>query len=457
MTRRWHAPLGIRLAAAFVVVALAAVAVLATLILVVARNQVSDLVVHQHARDVRTAAATAGEAYRTAGGWDHADLTATAAIAAGGQATLVITDPAGHVVAAPADQLDRMMADMHGVAVVDVPRGGRVTAPVVVDRRTVGKVALQFPTSHLPGPEAAVRDALSRTALLGGLLALLVAGAVAAFVARRVARPVNTLTDAATRLEAGQLDVRVELPDAPGELGTLAAAFNRMAAAVEREDELRRRLVADIAHEVRTPLTILRGTTEALVDGVATPDPATLASLHEEVLRLTGLVGDLETLAAADAAGLRLDRGPVDLADVVRTTLEVAAAATADADLHVETDLDPAFVVGDARRLQQVVTNLIVNAMRYTPAGGTVTVRTGVRDGHASCVVTDTGPGLADDEAGHVFERFWRGARRVALRGSGVGLAVVAELVAAHGGTITAGNRDDTCGAIFTMQLPAAA
>jgi two-component system, OmpR family, sensor histidine kinase BaeS len=457
VTRRWYAPLGVRLAAAFVVVAIAAVAVLATLTLVVARNEVSDLVDHQHARDAHAAAATAGESYQAARGWDRADLTPTAAIAAGGQATLIITDAAGRIVAAPADQLNRMMADMHGVAVVDVARGARVTAPVVVNGHTVGNVALRFPTSHLPGPEAAVRDALSRTALLGGLLALVVAGAVAAFVARRVARPVTVLTDAAMRLESGQLDVRVDLPDAPGELGTLAATFNRMAAAVEREDELRRRLVADIAHELRTPLTILRGTTEALVDGVAEPDPATLASLHEEVLRLTGLIGDLETLAAADAAGLRLDLRPVDLAEVVRTTLEVAAAATADAHLQVDTDLERAVVVGDTRRLQQIVTNLIVNAMRYTPAGGTVTVRTGVGEGHAFCVVADTGPGLADDEADHVFERFWRGRAARGTTGSGVGLAVVAELVAAHGGTITVGNRTDASGAVFTLQLPAEA
>jgi two-component system sensor histidine kinase BaeS len=456
VTRRWHAPLGVRLAAAFVVVAMAAVAVLATLTFVVARNEVDNLVRHQHALDARAAASTAAEAYQFAGGWDRADLTGTAAIAAGGQATLVITGRNGRFVAAPAKQLNHMMADMHGVAAVNVPRGSPVTAPVVVDGRSVGTLALRFPSSHLPGPEAAVRNALSRTTVVGALLALIVAGAVAAFVGRRVARPVDALTEAAARLEAGQHDVRVDLPNAPGELGTLTIAFNRMAAAVEREDELRRRLVADIAHEVRTPLTILRGTTEALVDGMAEPDPSTLASLHEEVLRLTGLVGDVETLAAADAAGLHLDRKPVDLADVARTTLQAAAAAAADAHLRVDADLQSAVVVGDARRLQQVVTNLVVNAVHYTPAGGTVTVRTMVRAGDAYCVVTDTGPGLADDEAAHVFERFWRGRAAQRSTGSGVGLAIAAELVAAHGGTITAGNRDTVSGAIFTVQLPAA-
>src|SRR3546814_5349149 len=162
-------------------------------------------------------------------------------------------------------------------------------------------VHLRFPSSHLPGPERGIRRSLVRNAWLGAALAVASAVAVSVAVARVVSRPNNALTGAAQQLEAGRRDVRVDLDDAPGEIGTLAAAFDRMAAAVDEEDRLRRQLVADVAHEVRTPLTILQGTTEALVDGVLAPDQATLASLPHEMLRLSGLVGDPEIPPAADA------------------------------------------------------------------------------------------------------------------------------------------------------------
>lgn len=454
--RRLLSPLGVRLAAAFVTVAVAAVTVLGILSIVAARDEVSDLVTEVHDDDASSAAAAAARAFEDADGWDGADLSPAVAVAARGQATLALADADGTLIAAPADEAAEMMARMHGVEIVDVPRGDPVTEQVVVDGQHVGTVALRFPSSHLPTPERQARDALARTILAGGALAIVVAIIVAVFVARRVAAPITALTTAVAAVEAGHRGVRVNLPDAPGELGTLSTAFDRMATAVEHEDRLRRQLVADVAHEVRTPLTILRATTEGLVDGVLPADPATLASLHEEVLGLTQLVTDLETLAAADAAGLQLERAPIDLGDVASDVVDAAAGLAAERDLSIKVRLAPAPVAADERRIRQVITNLVANAVNYSPTGASITVEAGSwSDEEVFVRVTDDGPGLTDGDLAHVFDRFYRGSAALGTEGSGVGLAIAAELASAHGGRLTGENAAER-GSKFTLILPSA-
>lgn len=452
--RQVLSPLGVRIAAAFVAVAVAAVAVFAGLTLVSANEQVSSLVVETHRQDARAAADAAAQAYEDAAGWSDADLSSTAAVAARGQAEVTVVDAAGQVLAAPASEAAEMMARMHGVEILDVNRDEPVEQPVVVDGTQVGTVQLRFPSSHLPAPEREIRHALVRNAWLGAALAIASAVAVSVVVARVVSRPITALTGAAQQLGAGRRDVRVNLDDAPGEIGTLAAAFDRMAAAVDEEDRLRRQLVADVAHEVRTPLTILRGTTEALVDGVLPPDPATLGSLHDEVLRLSGLVGDLETLAAADAAGLRLDVDRLDLAEEAGAVIAGAEASAAAGELTLDVSLEPAPLVGDARRLRQLTTTLVANALAYTPPGGSIRVSTRTDGRQVLLEVTDTGPGIDPDELHRIFDRFYRGRRTTGSSGSGIGLAVARELAAAHGGSVAATNAH-AGGAVFTVRLPA--
>ena len=447
--RRPAGRLAVRLAAAFVVVAVSAVAVLAVLIVVTAAEETGDLDDAQHRDAARAAAYAAARAYESAGGWPGADLGAAGAVAASAQARLVVADAAGRVVAAPPEGLAEMMAEMHGIAVVDTPRGHPVLRPVVVDGRTVGSVTLTFPV----GTSAAerVRDALWRTAVAGTALGAALAVAVAVFVATRLTRPLEALTDAAARLAAGDRSARAG-PGGPGELGVLAATFDDMAARLEAEDGLRRRLVADVAHELRTPLTILQGETEALLDGVAAPDGAAIASLHDEVTRLVRLVADLETLAAADAARLSLRHGPVDLARVASRAVAAVRPAAADAGLTLEEELAPAPASGDPDRLHQITLNLLSNAVKFTPPGGSVTVTTEAGDSGARLVVTDTGPGVGDD-GDRVFDRFWQGRAGREAGGSGIGLAVARELAVAHRGTLTASDAPGG-GARFTLSLP---
>lgn len=449
-TDRRLGPLALRLAAAFLTVAIAAVAVLATLIVTAADSETGALLARQHRDAAAAAASAAASAYQRAGGWSGADLAAAGAVAASAQARLVVTSSDGGLVAAPTEQLAQMMADMHGVAAVGEPRGDPVTANVGVAGQTVGSVTLTFPLSH-DTPAHHLRAALWRTVVAGTALAAAVALAVAIFVARRLTRPLVALTAAAGRLATGDRTARADV-DAPGELGTLAATFDEMAARLETEDRLRRQLVTDVAHELRTPLAILQGETEALLDGVTTPGTTAFESLHAEVSRLSRLVVDLETLAAADAARLSLHTQPVDLAHVAARAVATIRGAAADAALTIDEDLAAAPTHGDPDRLHQVALNLLANAVKFTPAGGRLTVRTATGDHRAVLEVSDTGPGLPGDEAARVFDRFWQGSAGKTAGGSGIGLAVAAGIVEAHSGTLAA--RDTGRGAAFRLELP---
>lgn len=329
-----------------------------------------------------------------------------------------------------------------------------VTIPILVGGRQVGTARLTLPTST-DTSIAAARAALLRTLGVGTLAAVLLATAVAAVVTRRVARPLVALTDATRAFAAGDPHPDRLLRPAPGELGEVGRAFTAMAASLRQQDEVRRAVVADVAHELRTPVTILRGQTEQLLDGLADPTPARLVSLHDEVLRLEHLTDDLATLSAADAAGLALHTTPVDLGKLATGVVDAMSPQFADAELGASVDADDNTVVlGDPTRLTQVITNLLSNAVKFTPAGGTITLTVHRDRDDAALTVADTGPGIAAEELPHVFERFWRGRTAASRSGTGIGLAVVQALVTAHHGSVTVSS-PPTGGTRFTVRLPA--
>lgn len=228
-----------------------------------------------------------------------------------------------------------------------------------------------------------------------------------------------------------------------------------MADTVEREDQVRRSFAADVAHELRTPLAILRSQIEAVQDGLADPTPEVLASLHEETVRLGCLVGDLETMTSADAAGFHLALRPVPMADLVATTAAGMHDRFTGAGLTLQLDLEPVTVTGDADRLTQILTNLFTNAVKFVPTDGRVAVALDRAQGMARLQVSDDGSGIDPEDRPHIFDRFFRG-RGPRVGGSGVGLAVVDGLVRAHGGRVTADNAPGG-GACFTVWLPEAA
>ena len=322
---------------------------------------------------------------------------------------------------------------------------------MIVDGRQVGTAVLRFPLGASAAEEQ-IRSARGSAVLWGGLLAAGLAAVAGLLVARRIARPLHRLTDAAGALAAGDRSARAGSNE-PAELGKLASAFDRMAATIETEDKLRRAFAADVAHELRTPLTIVQGELETLVDGIEPPTPERLASLHEETLRLARIVADVETLAAAEAAQFRLEHEPLDLADVAQEAIAALRGAADTGGIRLLAHLQSAAVVGDRARLGQIARNLIGNAVKFTPAAGQIDVTVKRQGGDALLIVEDTGPGFSDDEAPYLFERFWRGRSAEGADGSGVGLAVVAELARAHGGSVQATSRPEG-GARFTVSLP---
>lgn len=258
---------------------------------------------------------------------------------------------------------------------------------------------------------------------------------------------------AVTAVAAGDRSPRDRLSEAPGELGTLGAAVSDMARQLDRAEQLRRSLVADVAHELRTPLSILQGELEALVDGVFTPDAARLASLRDEVLRLSRLVDDLGVLATSEAAGLTLQPETSALDEVLADTAAALRPRIEDQGLQLELQLQPVTADVDRTRVRQMAANLLGNAAKYGGEMGTVTLALRSEGVDAVIDVIDDGPGIPADELPHVFDRFWRGSTATGTSDTGIGLAVVAAIAEAHQGRARAG-REPGRGSRFTVTLP---
>ncbi len=223
---------------------------------------------------------------------------------------------------------------------------------------------------------------------------------------------------------------------APDELRELAGTFDWMAETMARQEQLRRDVVADVAHELRTPVAVLQAGHEALLDQIVEPTPAQLSSLRDEVFRLARMVDDLHTLAAAEAAALHLTPAPCDLANIAAAAADSMAARFEAAGLILQRELAAVTVMADAGRMHQVITNLLGNALKFTPRGGRVALEAGPAEGRAVLSVSDTGAGIAADEQPRIFDRFWRGKEATGTAGSGIGLAIVAELIRAHDGHV---------------------
>jgi signal transduction histidine kinase len=277
---------------------------------------------------------------------------------------------------------------------------------------------------------------LGAFAPLAALFALLVIATTVARAIRRVVVPLGDLIDAAESVEAGNYAVRVR-PRGPRELRSLAGAFNSMSARLERSEEQRRRLLADVTHELRTPLTVVQGNLEALLDGVYAADAAHLGPILDETRVLSRLVDDLRTLSLAEAGALALHREPTDMAGLVTDTAASFRTQADGAGVGLITEIDGGSPQADVDpvRLREVLSNLLSNALRYTPRGGSVRVGVSALDGRLRISVRDSGPGISAEALPHVFDRFYKSEES---RGAGLGLAIAKSLVVAHGGEIEA-------------------
>jgi two-component system sensor histidine kinase BaeS len=296
---------------------------------------------------------------------------------------------------------------------------GSALEPLHIYVGAVDEVSAPLPI----GPIGLAAATIAAIAVLGAFL-----------LGRRLLRPITALTAAASGLGEGYLGRRVPVRGRD-ELTELSRAFNRMADSLQRSEESQRRMIADVAHELRTPLVNLRGYLEGLKDKVIAPSPALFASLHEETLLQQRIVDDLQDLALADAGTLTYHKVLVNLADLAKVSGWVP-------------------VHGDPDRLRQVIGNLVSNAHR---AGGEVTVSAWAQGDRAFLSVADTGTGIAPEHLPHLFDRFWRAdsARSRSSGGSGLGLAIVKQIVGDHGGTVDVASRPGH-GSVFTVSLPLA-
>ncbi len=307
----------------------------------------------------------------------------------------------------------------------------------------------------------ALRDSLTWAALaatLAGVLASLL-------VARQVVAPVRLMQNASLRIAQGNYAERVALPRGKpeselDELGRLALSFNEMAQRLEQTESMRRQLIGDVAHELRTPLTTIRGSVEALIDGVLPPEIETYEQIYREAERLGRLVEDLQELSRVEAGAYELHLAPVSVESLAQAVAERLSRQYADKGVILEIQLPDGLppVLADEHRIGQVLTNLVGNALQYTPPNGQVAISASEEGGFVRCSVSDTGAGIGAEHLEHVFDRFYRvdKSRSRAAGGSGIGLTIARSIVQAHGGRIWAESPGEGQGSTFFFTLPVA-
>lgn len=416
---RWRGRVRVRLAAAFVAVAVLAVALVAGLTTAFARSDVARLVNDQRSELTEAVAVAAAASWDRSDSWRVADVLPVLDLAVRDGADVRVVDAAGRTVAVtPGFQTRRHAASL--------------VAPVRAGGMRVGQVTLRFTGSGVGRAGQSLLSALLRAIAVACALSVALALVVGILAASRITRPLERLIQTARAMTRGDRTARVGALRAADELRELGASLDAMADTVIREDELRRNLVADVAHELRTPIAILQAGHEALLDGVVPLTDEQLASLRDEVLRLARMVDDLQTLASAEAAALQLARRPADLAQAAAVAADSMQPRFEAARVTLIRELAPAAASLDERWTHQLITNLLGNAAKFTPAGGQVILSVRASEDGAELRVSDTGPGVAREDIGLVTQRFWRGAATAETPGSGVGMAVVAELARAH-------------------------
>ncbi len=380
------------------------------------------------------------------GGWQPETSMMDAGMWGAFGSRLVLADAQAQVVADTANTLvgTRLLVD-------DIALG----TPITVQNQRVGTLLVTpFSAPATPAGDylSAVNGSVVWASLAAGVVAL-VLGSVLFF---QIVRPLRSLSAAARGIGQGDLSQRAWVGD-QDEVGQVALTFNQMAETLQRYAAERRNMIADIAHELRTPLAVVQSNLEAMLDGVLPASPEELASLHQETLLLNRLIADLRTLSLAEAGQLHLDKKPVSLDALLQGVVERMRLRAGERQMILETRMGAGLppISADAERLGQALTNLIDNALRYTPAGTRITVAAHSAPGGVEVDVVDDGPGIPPDEIPHVFDRFWRGekSRNRATGGSGLGLAIVKQLVEAHGGQVRV---DSTAGAgtRFSLYLP---
>ncbi len=286
-------------------------------------------------------------------------------------------------------------------------------------------------------------------------VALVVASVVGSFMAKRVSSPILRTVEVTRRISDGDYAARIEENASSIEIDQLVGSINRLADSLGKQESLRKQLTADVAHELRTPLATLQTHMEAMTEGIWQPTPARLQSCHEEIVRITRLVKDLESLARAESENLNLSKAPVNLVQIAAQVIKSLELQVKQKALTVSLHGACGDILADGDRLTQVVLNLFSNAVKYTPEGGRIDLTLSEDDRSVTLMVEDNGCGIAEEDLPLIFERFYRAdkSRSRLTGGSGIGLAIVKSIVSAHGGTIAVTSAPGK-GSRFTVTLP---
>jgi len=339
-----------------------------------------------------------------------------------------------------------------------VEPGAAASAPVRIGARQIGRVTVSRDDGRLfTAEETQLRQQLLRMNVFAGVTSAAIALGVALYLAVTLSRPLRRIRAGAEAMGDGDLDARVP-ESGDDEIRAVAEALNSLAETLQQEEALRKESVADLAHELRTPVMGLLARIEAAQDGVLDDEAANLAAMHDEALRLARLLDDISALADAERPGLLLSAVPADLAAIAETQVGLFSGSFADKGVALASDTDKAVVDGEPKRLEQIVVNLLSNALRYTDPGGRVHVAVRPEGDDAVLEVADTGIGISAEDLPHVFSRFWRGekSRSRATGGAGIGLSIVRELARAHDGRVTVESVPGE-GSVFRVTIPRSA
>ena len=356
-----------------------------------------------------------------------------------------------------------ILADSSGAAPTgSLSRAERQSAvSLQVGGKIVGYLVAEGGMGYTPSDETFLLGRVTQAALTAGLIAGGLALLLALFLAYRLLRPINELRHAAERLGQGDLNQRVPLYG-DDELASLGRTFNHMAASLQRAEESRRAMTADIAHELRNPLAVQRANLEAMQDGVYPLTPENLQPVLEQNLLLTRMVDDLRTLALAESGQLQLERIPTDLGALVNRLVDRFRPQAAQQNVELvyapnQAQTAAPLLLLDAQRIEQIMNNLLSNALRHTPNGGRIHLQMQQLPQRVELTVHDSGPGIPAEALPQIFERFYRAdrSRSRSEGGSGLGLAIARQLAEAHGGALSAANHSQG-GAVLTLSLPIA-
>lgn len=447
----------LKLILSFLLVALVGVAIVALLAGRITSEQFGQFVYEENADLI---AADLAQEYAARGGWQEirpGQFGGMPGMRGQGHMGGVAMNPAGPWLVV--DQMGRVVLPGGGYSFGQVVPAPRVDSgvPIEVEGEIVGTLLAGGATRDLISPAGErFLGQVNRALLLGGASAILVAVLLATLLAGQLTGALRKLTEATRSLAAGGLGRQVTVRSGD-EVGQLAQAFNQMSAELAAAENQRRQMSADIAHELRTPLSLILGQAEAMLDKVVPADEENMQVLHQEAQRLNRIVEDLRTLSMADAGELSMEPRQVSVNDLADRLVKARQAIAKSQGVAIEARLaeKDVLMVADPDRLAQALGNLLDNALRHSPSGGKIQLAVSAEGDQLQFEVSDEGPGIDRADLPHIFDRFYRAdkSRSRQRGGSGLGLAIARSIARAHGGDLTAGNRP-TGGAHFSLWLP---